>query len=493
VKTRAGALVALALLAGATGAGAQGVVVDHRHGRLLDIPATWIQEARQTLHIAYGHTSHGSQLVTGMTAVQQQHGALYAFAAGGTGGALDLRDTPFSGASDLGNPNFTAWATATRNYLNANPTVNVVIWSWCGQVSGATEANINTYLSLMSQLEADYSGVRFVYMTGHLDGGGATGSLNVRNEQIRTYCRNNNKILFDFADIESYDPDRAVNYMTLQGNDNCDYYQGTWRNWATTWAGAHPGDERTLTGNRICSGCCAHSQPLNCVQKAGAAWWLWAQLAGWSPNGVQVTSISPVGGPITGGTTVTVRGSGFVAGATVAIGGVAATDVVVAGSTALTAVTGAHATGLADVTVTIPGPQSATLAQAFFFAPPPAATDYYTLTPCRLVDTRFAEAPALAANERRVFAVTGGACGVPSTATAMAVNLTVTGAAASGYILLAPGNGLTDVGALSFSAGQTRANNAVVRLSTDGTGGVSATNGSTGPAHLILDVAGYFE
>ena len=35
----------------------------------------------------------------------------------------------------------------------------------------------------------------------------ASGNVNQRNEQIRNYARNNNKILFDFADIESFDPD----------------------------------------------------------------------------------------------------------------------------------------------------------------------------------------------------------------------------------------------------------------------------------------------
>jgi len=176
----------------------------------------------------------------------------------------------------------------------------------------------------------------------------------------------------------------------------------------------------------------------------------------------------------------------------VTIGGVEATGIAVAKPTSLTAVTGAHATGLADVTVTNSGPRSATLAQGFFYVPPPTPADYYTLTPCRLVDTRAVQAPALAASERRVWTVTS-RCGVPATAKAVALNVTVTGPAASGHIRLAPGNGLTESSAINFSPGQTRANNATVMLATDDTGGVAATNRSTGPVHLILDVSGYFQ
>ena len=211
-----------------------------------------------------------------------------------------------------------------------------------------------------------------------------------------------------------------------------------------------------------------------------------------TPGAPHVTSISPVSGPTTGGTTVTIRGSGFVAGATVSVGGVAATGVVVADATSLTAVTGAHPTGPADVTVTIPGPLSGTLVQGFFYAPLPEATDFYTLAPCRLVDTRGAQAPALAAHERRVWKITG-RCGLPATAKAVALNVTVAGPTAQGHIRLAPGNGLSESSSLNFNPGLTRANNAVAMLATDGTGGVAATNGSNGTVHLILDVSGYFE
>jgi hypothetical protein len=260
---------------------ATSIIIDHTSTKLADIPIESINQAKTSLHIAYGHTSHGSQLVTGMSGLYSWKGSLYAFNNGGTGGALDLRDTPFSGASDLGNPDRTSWASATRTYLNANPDINVVIWSWCGQVSSATQADINTYLSLMTGLETDYPRVKFVYMTGHLDGSSLTGNLHLRNEQIRNYCRDNNKILYDFEDIESYNPDGTY-FGDKIPNDACDYDSNSYgtqdANWAVQWQDAHTNGVDWFD----CSA--AHSQPLNGNLKAYAAWWLWAILAGWSGN-----------------------------------------------------------------------------------------------------------------------------------------------------------------------------------------------------------------
>ncbi|MBN1422603.1 MAG: hypothetical protein JXP34_27750, partial [Planctomycetes bacterium] len=118
-----------------------------------------------------------------------------------------------------------------------------------------------------------YPGVTFIYMTGHLDGTGSDGNLHRRNEQIRAYCRENGKILFDFADIERYDPD-GVDYLDRAGDDQCRYLDGgVLENWAIEWCDAHPG---------VCSSCsCAHSQSLNCDRKARAFWWLLARVAGW--------------------------------------------------------------------------------------------------------------------------------------------------------------------------------------------------------------------
>jgi hypothetical protein len=153
-------------------------------------------------------------------------------------------------------------------------------------VSWADSATIAQYLWLMSQLEAAYPGVTFLYMTSHLDGTGASGNLNLRNEQIRSYCLANGKRLFDFADIESYDPDGLVNYMERYADDNCDYdSSGTTVNWAQSWIIRNP--EHELTRLAAACGECAHSQRLNCILKGRAFWWMAARVAGWEgPAGV---------------------------------------------------------------------------------------------------------------------------------------------------------------------------------------------------------------
>jgi len=233
-----------------------------------NIPTSYIDKAKADFRIAYGHTSHGSQIVSGMSVLMNQD-TTYSYSNAGGPGILSLHDSTPSG--DLGNPDRTTWAQRTRDLLNSpGNDRNFIIWSWCGQAN-TTADNINLYLNLMNQLELDYPAVTFVYMTGHLDGSGEDGNLNQRNNQIRNFCTMNNKILFDFADIESYDPDGSY-FLNLGANDNCDYSGG---NWATQWCNAH-------SGSVLCIPCfCAHSQPLNCNLKARAFWWMLARVAGW--------------------------------------------------------------------------------------------------------------------------------------------------------------------------------------------------------------------
>jgi hypothetical protein len=91
-----------------------------------------------------------------------------------------------------------------------------------------------------------------------------------------------------------------------------------------------------------------------------------------------VTSISPNSGTINGGTVVSIMGTGFLAGATVSLGGTAATGVTVVNSTSITATTPAHAAGTVNVVVSNSDTQSGTLTQGFTYTtvsnPPPTLT-----------------------------------------------------------------------------------------------------------------------
>ncbi len=80
-----------------------------------------------------------------------------------------------------------------------------------------------------------------------------------------------------------------------------------------------------------------------------------------------LTSVSPTSGPTTGGTTITLTGTNFVSGATVRVGGVAATSVVFSSATRVTARTPAGTAGARDVQITNPNGQSATRAGAFTY------------------------------------------------------------------------------------------------------------------------------
>lgn len=214
-----------------------------------NIPANYFSSVETNYRIFYGHTSHGSQIVTGIDMLGLQPPL------------MEER------SDDLGHEGDTHWVDVTRDWLNSNPQYNVVMWSWCGGVSDNTEEGINTYLNAMNGLEQEFPGVIFVYMTGHLDGSGEYGNLRERNRQIRNYAIQHQKVLFDFEDIESFDPDG--NYYP-DDSDGC--------GWCSDWCTNNPDD---------CPDCggCAHSHCFNCLLKGRAWWWMMARLDGWDGGG----------------------------------------------------------------------------------------------------------------------------------------------------------------------------------------------------------------
>lgn len=88
-----------------------------------------------------------------------------------------------------------------------------------------------------------------------------------------------------------------------------------------------------------------------------------------SPTSPSVSGVSPNSGTTLGGTSITVTGANFAAGASVTIGGAAATNVVVASATSLTATTAARSAGNVEVTVSVAG-RSGSLPGAFTYVAP---------------------------------------------------------------------------------------------------------------------------
>src|SRR5215813_6262340 len=127
---------------------------------------------------------------------------------------------------------------------------------------------------------------------------------------------------------------------------------------------------------------------------------------------------------------------------------------------------------------------------------PGTPRSYFSVTPCRVVDTRNPNGPyggpALAANTDRVF-IAAGQCGVPSSALAISVNLTITGPTVAGDLrLYAAGGALPVSTTISYSSGQTRADNMLAPIGNGGGVGVHCDQPS-GSVQLILDVNGYFQ
>jgi hypothetical protein len=118
---------------------------------------------------------------------------------------------------------------------------------------------------------------------------------------------------------------------------------------------------------------------------------------------------------------------------------------------------------------------------------------FFSLSPCRVFDTR--PTSPLASGVTSLFEI-GTLCGIPVSAKAVAVNVTVTGPTGDGHVtLFAAGLPVPEVSTINFSAGQTRSNNAILSVTEDGIGSIEARSFIAGDGHvdLILDVTGYFE
>jgi acetyl esterase/lipase len=129
--------------------------------------------------------------------------------------------------------------------------------------------------------------------------------------------------------------------------------------------------------------------------------------------------------------------------------------------------------------------------------PSPGLDGLYTITPCRLADTRQpagpSGAPSLAAGETRVFPVSG-VCGIPPDATALSVNVTGVLPSTDGFItLFEPGAALPVTSTLNLRAGLIRSNNGIFHVLGHPSGLAVYAGIPGGTVDVVIDVNGYFK
>jgi hypothetical protein len=128
------------------------------------------------------------------------------------------------------------------------------------------------------------------------------------------------------------------------------------------------------------------------------------------------------------------------------------------------------------------------------FAPPGiGGLNFYTVTPCRIVDTRNPNGtfggPIMTGGVARTFPLARGSCGVPSSAVAYSLNMTVVPSGPLGYLTIWPsGASQPLVSTLNALKGQVVANAALVPASVTSSVDVFVTSST----HVIIDTNGYF-
>ena len=242
------------------------LIADHTSVDLSSIPDTWIEKVKEIIEVHYCHTSHGGQITIGLERLMNGNfadsvlSATYNFYADNcnmpdtdeyfsmmegqfTEGYCETYITP-----DLYWQGDTA-ISLTKNMLNGH-NINVSLFAWCTQLDYYSSSTVEDYLKAMSDLEDEFPNVTFIYMTGNAQS--QEQNRYDRNEQIRKYCRDNKKILFDFADLDCwYNGDKNVeNGIPME----------------------HP----HYNGDQA-----AHTTYESCENKAKAFWWLMARISGW--------------------------------------------------------------------------------------------------------------------------------------------------------------------------------------------------------------------
>ena len=272
---------------------------------LRSIPEQYIDSARNLLHVAYQHTSHGTHVTFGLFGLKDYKTGdselLGITNSNPTTNKLDFNDyaigsyaEPGVDASDLSRDE-NAFLQATRNFLDDpdNAHINVIMWSWCSISSHSVSDN---YLAGMQTLIDEYGKngskigtgvgkrarpVYFIFMTGHAEGNNiGSGLPKNQADLIINFCNQNHQLCLDYYSIDTHEMDGTY-WDDTDDNGVSTKYGGNfcidWQNSHTQ--GQHWYQNKTTDGDVIYGE--HNTQHITANRKAYAMWWILARIAGW--------------------------------------------------------------------------------------------------------------------------------------------------------------------------------------------------------------------
>lgn len=246
-------------------------IFDHRHIYPENIPVEYIDSVKQNCRLQWVGQSHGHQITTGIKLAELDNPLLDAtvdicLPETGPFRVMDgfVPDwTPCGCISNWGGPS-NYWLPpdgpiATDKAMNCHD-INVSGWTWCTELYSSTY-DLQAYFNQMQIFEDTYPWVQFIYSTATTEYDGEEGYNRWNNNNlIRQHCLDNDKILFDFADIECWYEGEFSYYIYTTGDT------------IPTRHSAYPDEDYH------------HTNYLNCANKGRVIWSMMAYLQGWNSD-----------------------------------------------------------------------------------------------------------------------------------------------------------------------------------------------------------------